>query len=156
MKSKRATRYMLLVEALICFGPLTAFYLMGVATLPFSFAAIISELLTFYRSGVDDVPAWARLVPIILVLGGACGLFALLAVLQALFAERSQLAYPRTAVIVMMIFGLMTLLLLAGLGGESVELVGSGLFFFWLPLLSSLHILFLARNILFRHSESVQ
>jgi hypothetical protein len=127
---------------------------MGVTTLPFSFATVVSQLLDFSSAAAEDVPLWVLAAPVILVLGGGCGLFALLAVVQALVSGSTKLAYPRAAVLVMTIFGLMTLLALGAFGSRSTQYADSWLFFFWLPLLSSLHILFLGRNLLFGRSAT--
>ena len=148
MKYAKGTRYLLLVEVLICFGPLTAIFAMGLSTLPLSLGTLIAQLLPFSTPRPDNIPLWALLAPIFLVVGGGCGLFALLAVLQALWTGRTQLAYSRRAVIAMMALGLATLLALGGVASMGEELARSGWFFFWLPLVGSVHIAFLARHLL--------
>lgn len=150
MKYTKGMRYLLLAEVLICFGPLTAIFAMGLPTLPYSLGTLIAELLSFSTPRPDDISLQELLAPVFLVVGGGCGLFALLAVLQALWTGRAQLAYSRRAVITMMALGLATLLALGGVASMGEELASSGWFFFWLPLFCSLHVVFLARNLLFQ------
>lgn len=145
----RVGRYALLAEVIVCFGPLAVFLLIGAATLPLSLPEFVSALFTPPQAGHDDVPLWALAAPIVAVIGGGCGLFALLAVVQALYAQRQTLAYPRNAVLAMMIAGWVTLLAIGVFGSTDAEHAGSRLLFFWLPMLSSVHILFLARRLLF-------
>lgn len=150
MKHTNGTRYLLLAEVLICFGPLTAIFAMGLPTVPLSLGTLIAQLLPFPTPRPGNVSLWALLAPVFFVVGGGCGLFALLAVLQALWTGRTQLAYSRRAVIPMLALGLITLLAVGSLAIIGGELAGPAWFFFWLPLFGSAHIAFLARNLLFQ------
>jgi hypothetical protein len=141
---------LLLAEVLICFGPLAAIFAMGLPSLPLSLGTLIAQLLPFPTPRPGNVSLWALLAPTFFIVGGGCGLFALLTVLQALWTGRTQLAYSRRAVIAMMALGLAMLLALGGVASMGEQLARSGWFFFWLPLFGSVHIAFLARNLLFQ------
>jgi hypothetical protein len=104
-----APRWALWLVALICFGPLTLTWLLGVLILPF-WAGLLAELLSEPEHFAHDPSATIATValPIGLVIGGFIGLVGLLRVLTLSGRERPK--SHRIFTIAMVAVGLVTLL----------------------------------------------
>lgn len=133
-------RALLIIEAIVCFGPATAFLALGAMMIPMQLRYLAENPLLWEGSML--------LVPS--VVGGAVGLCSLLYVLSAL-VDRRRVQRPVLA-LGGVIAGLLSIVQLVNpieLIRNPVELIGSPIALIGvLPVLSTAHILFLSRRLL--------
>ena len=102
-------RWVLWLVAVVCFGPLTLTWLLGVLLVPFWVGMIGIQLARPERFADDSATIWDIALPIGLVIGGLIGLVGLTRVLTMSRRERPK--SNRVFTIGMVTIGLMTLLI---------------------------------------------
>ena len=150
MAKKRTT--WLVLEALVCFGPIGLVLLLGVIFLP----AWVSMLLAYFSdaesSGLTEGP-WVVIRPMLVVIGGVIGLIGLVRVLVLLSSQRAKPG-GRRLTLAMVAIGISALLLFHWMGGGipplGVDAVPALLVYWILPAIGIVHFLFLAREPLLR------
>ena len=102
-------RWALWLVAVVCFGPLTLTWLLGLFLLPFWVDMLVAELAEPERFAYDPYATpWTVALPIGLVIGGCIGLIGILRVLTLSRRERPK--SHRFFTIGMVVVGLVTLL----------------------------------------------
>jgi len=150
MAKKRTT--WLILEALVCFGPIGLVLLLGVIFLP----AWVSMLLSYFSdaksSGLTEGP-WVVIRPMLVVIGGVIGLIGLVRVLILLSGKRAK-PESRRLTLAMVAIGISALLLFHWMGGGipplGVETLPALMVYWILPAIGIVHFLFLARGPLLR------
>jgi len=95
--------------AVVCFGPLTLMWLLGVLLLPFWVEMLVTQLAEPERfAPAPDASMWVTAVPIAWVIGGLIGLIGIIRVLT--LARRERPKSHRFFTIGMVALGLATLL----------------------------------------------
>ena len=139
-----ASRWPLWLVALICFGPLTPIWLLGVLVMPFWVGVILLELTEPERLP-DDV-IWDAALPGGLVIGGFVGLVGLV---RMLTLPRQRPESHRVFTLAMVAVGLMTLLLSLGIPNFSDLFSVGGLIYFVFPYAGAIYVLLKSRPFLF-------
>ena len=144
---KKLSRNLLLFELVICFAPAVAFLAIGIVMLPIWVGMLGAAIFKAeYRNAIAGIEGVAVVASILAVVGGIIGLVGLLRVMRLLLKpDAPATVTARTRLYVLI--GVATPILLA-------------IVFFWrdiwpmvfvsgLPILASLHIVYLARKALF-------
>ena len=129
-------RFLLILEVLVCFGYWFILLAAGLLIVPLQ--------IEFLRDGRIDA-----LLPIFAIICGLLGVYGLVAVIRMLFRERrgaSSLMMVRASIVVgfLPIIGLFVISLMGSAVGDVLLTL--------LPLGSGVHLIYLARNYLFRHA----
>jgi hypothetical protein len=143
---------MLVLEAIICFGPLALILLLGTLVFPVWITTIVN-----YFSGTLEVwepdghLPWAAIWPTLVVISGYVGMIGLFLVLRALISGIDQ-AVGGLAALVMVFIGIAGLILFnIQVGGiDPRDDLVAALVYWMLPAIGSAHLLYIARNYLFR------
>ena len=124
-------KVLLILELFVCFAPAVVLLFLGLLIIPVSF-------LMEPRLETLDGPA--------MVIGGLCGMVGISVVVSALMSgTKPRLSTP--VVLVLAAMGFVSLLPLAIGSVDSFRWRVFG----WLPILAGLHVIYLARSLLFRH-----
>ena len=125
-------RTLLLVEIVVCFGPMTVMLMMGALLIPVQVIALFAEPLL-----------WEGPVEVIgMVLSGAVGLVTLLFLLDKLFDETAAVKRP-WLVFAGAIIGMLSLIEPLTSSMVAWRILGA------MPIAAGLHVLFLSRRLLF-------
>ena len=139
-----ASRWSLWLVALICFGPFTPIWVLGVLVAPFWVGVIVLELTEPEVLPGDML--WDAAFPVGLVIGGFVGLIGLVRVLTL---PRQPPKSHRVFTLGMVAVGLMTLLLSLGIPNFSDLLSIGGLIYFVFPYAGAAYVLLKSRPFLF-------
>jgi hypothetical protein len=144
---KKSSKILLFFEMLVCFAPAVAFLAMGIFMLPIWVGMLGAAIFKAeYRSAMSGIEGVAVVVSILAVVGGIIGLVGLLRIVSLLFSPDVPATVSRR-IRVYVFVGIATPIVLA-------------IVFFWrdirllfflsvLPIVASMHILYLARKALF-------
>jgi hypothetical protein len=127
---RNVPRWALWLVAVVCFGPLTLTWLLGVLFMPY-WVRMIAIRLEQPERFADQVPIWDAAGPLCLVIGGFIGLIGLVRVLTLSRRERPQ--SHRFFTIGLVAVGLITLLTFLGLPDFSDVFSVAGLVYLVLP-----------------------
>jgi len=125
----RRFKVLLILELIVCFGPVVALLVLGLLIIPVAF--------------VMD-PRASNLDAVAMIVGGLCGLVGVFAVVRTLMSgKRSRISTP--VIIVLAAFGFASLIpiVVGSVHSQWWRLIGL------LPILASLHMIYLARAQLF-------
>ena len=129
-----ACKTLLMLEILMCFGPMTLMLMIGALLIPIQIAALIYEPL-LWDGPVEVIGS---------VLCGVVGLATLLFLLSKLFEASSAAPVKRPLLVFAgAIVGSIPLLDVVTSGSLGWQIVGA------MPIVSGLHVVFLSRRILF-------
>jgi hypothetical protein len=149
-------RLLVVIEALICFGPLLFLLCFGFLFTPLWIAGLTLDVPT-----AEPVPAWDFVYPLLLIVLGALGTLALLFVLleiasgKRLFSTRTRtwLFLPGLAAVLLFNWPWVQTLLA---GEMTLDAIWPILIYFVLPIAGSIHLLWLAARRLATHERDVQ
>ena len=137
---KQVSKLLLLLEVLVCYGPAVCYLAIGLAFVPFwLLSALTGE--------------FAALTLLLMVVGGVCGIIALVALVI-------KLLNPRMAVIsagkirILSMFGMVASVAILLQTGSLDRLYQAETLVFLLPVVASVHIIYLGRNYYFSCKDS--
>ena len=132
----RRFKFLLILELIVCFAPVVALLILGLLIIPVSF--------------VMD-PRASNLDALAMIVGGICGMVGVFSIGTAVMSGKR----PRISTPVIVIFATL------GIASLLPIVVGSVDYDWWrliglLPILASLHLVYLARALLFNHPPAGQ
>ncbi len=128
---RKARKALLIIEVAICFLPATLILLMGVLVAPL-------QLLLLFQG------VWQALFTLVPVACGLAGLVALVSVIRRIFGRTEATLKPKIA-LALIVLGLLPVLPYLFFGDTIWWQIAVG----YLPLLCSIHLVYLARGYLF-------
>lgn len=137
-------KWMLVTEVVVCFGPSILMLLVGLLLSPIWILGLFPQLI-----GVDEVPMWDALRPILFLLSGLAGIVGLVCIVAKII--RSDAVRPTRFEVVMALLGLAAIIGFNApwtLIADYDRLVRTEwlayVVFLLLPVIASLHLLWLA------------